>query len=399
MDAKIIILLIPIMVLLYIAYMEYSDSKEISDIKKSVQTLSEGVKAQNNAFSHNVNACIERIEKISKSHISELQTINKLNLQQINHMSTIKVDGDDVSEGLSNNYMSPTVDQSGKKNSPDNDMKVVCCKRDELYLSDADEVKRAPSVPIVPLQKNPPIALASVNQVQQKQLTAHHSEEIPVYDPKEHNIDEDDEYTDDETTSDENVTERDEQPMMPPMHEFVTMLNNAMLEQQTRLRNSPPIIESVHDNDSSKVDNKSIHEHIENVSAKINETDVSPANQEINVNEIKAEPEKVESTKDKESSDEEDDDSDGESDDCDEEDDSDDDSEEEDDSDDVDSDEESEDDANPNGSVITKPIEEYSRDELVNLAKKYGKVLGEKRNGKFCPYKKQELYDILQQLK
>lgn len=100
-DVKFILVLIPLVVLLFLAY------NEISDIKKNVKLLTTELKSQTTNITQNVSQCVERIEKISQSHISELQTINKMNLQQINRVNCIRIDGEDESEGLSSNYMSP----------------------------------------------------------------------------------------------------------------------------------------------------------------------------------------------------------------------------------------------------------------------------------------------------
>ena len=140
-DVKIIIVMVPLIILLLLAYVE------ISDIKKNIKQLTSDVNNQTTNITQNVSRCVDRIEKISQSHISELQTIGKINLQQINRMSCIRVDDENNSEEMSN-YLSPVEKESQLKpdNAPNGNMLPISEQRNtgvqkSIFLSDASSPK------------------------------------------------------------------------------------------------------------------------------------------------------------------------------------------------------------------------------------------------------------------
>jgi len=264
-DAKIILFLVPLAVLLYFAY------TEISGIKENMKSIAADVKNQTDSITQNVNQCVERIEKISQTHINEIQTINKINLQQINRMHSIRGDEDVETEGLSNNYLSPTMKEQIVKTKPKINIipkKVASPKRlDDLYLSDIEDGKK--SIPLEQIvisdvvEKQPinvkPFEL-SRNDINTSQLL----QNIPIYTPQEIQND-DSEDDESEECDDENEEEYDDsedidyQPNMninmnelPEIQKIFEIFNNAPI-QLSKLRNSGPLIESIHSDIISEV--------------------------------------------------------------------------------------------------------------------------------------------------
>ncbi len=100
-DYKILFFTIPLIIILVLAY------REIYTLKQSISEIDTELKHQTTCIASNVNQCVERIEKISKIHINELQNINKLNNQKINKTKMIITEEMCETDGLSKNYMSP----------------------------------------------------------------------------------------------------------------------------------------------------------------------------------------------------------------------------------------------------------------------------------------------------
>lgn len=98
---KIILIIVAIVIIIVLAYIE------ISSVKESLTVIDNKLKSQTSTITTDVSQCVDRIEKISKAHILELQNINKINSQQINKISSIYRETDNETEGLSRNYISP----------------------------------------------------------------------------------------------------------------------------------------------------------------------------------------------------------------------------------------------------------------------------------------------------
>lgn len=125
-DYKIIFFIVPLIIVLILAY------REINNLKQNIADINNELRQQTTNISTNVNQCVDRIEKISKIHITELQNINKINAQRINKVNTVCVDSDNETEGLSRNYISPEGECEDKKKTHKTNEKN---NKDDLYMS------------------------------------------------------------------------------------------------------------------------------------------------------------------------------------------------------------------------------------------------------------------------
>lgn len=133
-DYKIFLFIIPLVIILFFAY------REISNLKQNIADINTELKQQSTTIASNVNQCVDRIEKISKIHITELQNINKINSQRINKISCICPESDNETEGLSRNYISPVDDASPEKeqsNAHIGGVADVPPENNELYMSES----------------------------------------------------------------------------------------------------------------------------------------------------------------------------------------------------------------------------------------------------------------------
>lgn len=154
-DYKILLpIVIIILIVVGIIFFAY---KEISTLKKHIKQINDNIQNNNSQIYTSVNECVNKIERISKTHISELQNINKLNAQYINTVNTVFHDSEE-SEGLSKNYVSPNNQDEHIATYHNEPNKNVCndnvCENHnmiqnnkqtnddkELYMSNDDSVK------------------------------------------------------------------------------------------------------------------------------------------------------------------------------------------------------------------------------------------------------------------
>lgn len=131
-DYKIIFFIVPLIIVLILAY------REINNLKQNIAEINAELKQQTTNISSNVNQCVDRIEKISKIHITELQNINKINTQRINKVNTVCIDSENETEGLSRNYISPEGEhednqcETSKKEQP---KPIEKNNKNDLYMS------------------------------------------------------------------------------------------------------------------------------------------------------------------------------------------------------------------------------------------------------------------------
>jgi hypothetical protein len=142
-DYKILLFLIPLVIILFFAY------KEINTLKQNLEEINSRLRNHTTDISDNVNQCVDRIEKISKLHISELQNINKIQNQRINRISHVANDSDNETEGLSRPYISPNVfelsDTKPQKQLEKNiQQKEEGVDADRLYLSNGSDSVKIP---------------------------------------------------------------------------------------------------------------------------------------------------------------------------------------------------------------------------------------------------------------
>lgn len=394
-DVKFILVLIPLVVLLFLAY------NEISDVKKNVKQLTLELKNQTSSITQNVSQCVERIEKISQSHISELQTINKMNLQQINRVNCIRVDGEDESEGLSSNYMSPN--EKDNKEIPNN------CIPDQLGSDPIEHTNVACSGDIPEKSKSFGGATEIVTHskitkdgtttcVKQQdtsdqkirllcQAQSTEDPEIPIYVPHEiQDVQEDSE----ESESDNDTSEFVEEPLNKPDNtpEHIISINDIehfaglvgmgeiFGDSKNKLHNSGPVIESIHSeedehtqsieqisNNDTCSQNIDVSAHIDEVSNKIsqhsshdseNNHELAHSHEEYPENPTVAHQTESESQPSNHSEE-------------------------------------------PVNKIVPKlnSIDKYTLKELQEIAKQKNIAISAKVDGKMRQYRKQELYDVL----
>ena len=128
-DYKIIFFIIPLVIIVLLAY------REINNLKQNISEINTEIKQQSVSISSNVNQCVDRIEKISKLHISELQNINKINSQRVNKVNNMCIESDNETEGLSRNYISPECENQNHCITTDN--KDIAVQNKDLYLSES----------------------------------------------------------------------------------------------------------------------------------------------------------------------------------------------------------------------------------------------------------------------
>lgn len=385
-DVKFILVLIPLVVLLFLAY------NEISDIKKNVKLLTTELKSQTTNISQNVSQCVERIEKISQSHISELQTINKMNLQQINRVNCIRMEGEDESEGLSSNYMSPNekdipvthsrITREGTTTRDEgihtkNDLPLKSKQLDDLYLSDDENKKTLPK-----------------NDEQVSEIPVYIPQGIP--EPVDHNNTNEEDNDSESTGSVESAQDTSEfiDDILHPtdnIHitpEHIISLNN--IEQiaglvgmseifggsqtnvsggilhQNKLRGSGPIIEAISDEESNKQSNVENIDQNSEVSSHIDEIaeSIKVPTPDKDVESIRSHTSKV--SKKTESHDES-----------------------------QDEEKSSHSKSTAEEKSVLLSIDEYKLKDLQELAKKKGIATFTKVDGKIKQYRKQELYNVL----
>ena len=94
-DYKIFFIIIALIIILVLAY------REINYLKQNITEINDTLKNQSDGVRSDVSNCVDRIEKISEKHITELQHLHQINNQQINKVHKLCHESESASEGLS----------------------------------------------------------------------------------------------------------------------------------------------------------------------------------------------------------------------------------------------------------------------------------------------------------